>query len=249
VIESTFGFARWIIAKPRRTRATRIADRRQISRVEQNKSPLALGHYTASEIPHLSQPEGLGACLDSLDAQTLERFCFEVIVADNGSNSTPAPVIARHPGVRLVTEERPVRGLARNSGVRAANGDVFCFIDADCRAHPDWLRVAFSTMASAPDRTILGGDVQIWRGPNVPLTSIAAYESVFAYMQKAYIETWIFRNRQSCGAAGRFRAHRSFRRNSGGGGHGLGPASPRGRVHLQICPRFNHLSSPAALIA
>jgi hypothetical protein len=42
---------------------------------------------------------------------------------------------------------------------------VFCFIDADCGAHPDWLRVAFSTMASAPDRT-----------------------SVFAYMQTAYIE-------------------------------------------------------------
>jgi glycosyltransferase involved in cell wall biosynthesis len=139
-------------------------------------------------IPHLNQPEGLDACLDSLDGQTLEHSRFEVIVVDNGSKSSPAAVIARHPSVRLITEPRPGPGLARNSGVRAANGDVFCFIDADCRAHRDWLRVAFQTMASAPERTILGGDVRIWRDANAPLTSIAAYESVFAYMQKAYIE-------------------------------------------------------------
>jgi hypothetical protein len=43
-------------------------------------------------------------------------------------------------------------------------------------------------MTSAPERTILGGDVRIWRDPGAPLTSIAAYESVFAYMQKAYLE-------------------------------------------------------------
>jgi glycosyltransferase involved in cell wall biosynthesis len=147
------------------TLATRIADRRQ------NQSCRA---------------KQVTSCSRSL--YRISTSLREVIVADNGSKSTPAPVIARHPGVRLVTEERPGPGLARNSGVRAANGDVFCFIDADCRAHPDWLRVAFSTMASAPDRTILGGDVHIWRDPNVPLTSIAAYESVFAYMQKAYIE-------------------------------------------------------------
>jgi glycosyltransferase involved in cell wall biosynthesis len=139
-------------------------------------------------IPHLNQPQGLEACLASLDAQTLERSRFEVIVADNGSNSSPQPIIASHPDVRLVTETRAGPGLARNCGVRAANGEVFCFIDADCRAHPDWLRVAFNTMASMPERTILGGDVRIWREPGASLTSIAAYESVFAYMQKAYIE-------------------------------------------------------------
>jgi glycosyltransferase involved in cell wall biosynthesis len=139
-------------------------------------------------IPHLNQPDGLVACLDSLQAQSLERSWFEVIVVDNGSRSSPEVVVARYPGVRMITEPSPGPGLARNSGARAANGDLFCFIDADCRAHPEWLRVAFHTMASAPERTILGGDVRIWREPNTPLTTIAAYESVFAYAQKKYIE-------------------------------------------------------------
>jgi hypothetical protein len=42
----------------------------------------------------------------------LTEFYFEVIVADNGSSAALAPVVARHPGVRLVTEERPGPGLA-----------------------------------------------------------------------------------------------------------------------------------------
>jgi glycosyltransferase involved in cell wall biosynthesis len=139
-------------------------------------------------IPHLNQPDGLAACLDSLQAQTLERSHFEIIVVDNGSRSSPAEVISRYPGVRLLTEPKPGPGLARNSGVRATSRDVLCFIDADCRAHPDWLSVAFKTMGRAPEHTILGGDVRIWREPNEPLTTIAAYESVFAYMQQKYIE-------------------------------------------------------------
>jgi glycosyltransferase involved in cell wall biosynthesis len=44
-------------------------------------------------IPHLNQPDGLEACLASLDAQTLERGLFEVIVVDNGSDFIPEDII------------------------------------------------------------------------------------------------------------------------------------------------------------
>ena len=116
-------------------------------------------------IPHLNQPEGLDKCLASLDAQTLEPSCFEVIVVDNGSISLPDTIIARHPDTRLLQESEPGPGPARNCGVRAARGDILCFIDADCRPHPTWLEVALQTLSSAPERTILAGDVQIWRRP------------------------------------------------------------------------------------
>src|SRR5579872_4467149 len=112
-------------------------------------------------IPHLNQPEGLDACLSSLAAQTLERARFEVIVVDNGSTCLPLNVVASH-SARLLEEPKAGPGLARNRGVEAASGDIFCFIDADCRAHPDWLKVA-SEIIFEPQRVILGGDVQIWR--------------------------------------------------------------------------------------
>jgi glycosyltransferase involved in cell wall biosynthesis len=139
-------------------------------------------------IPHLNQPAELEACLRSLDAQTFPRSLFEVIVVDNGSAAPPQEVVARHAAVRLLHESRPGPGPARNTGARSATGEVFAFIDADCRAHPDWLSTALQTLHSSPSGTILGGDVRIWRSEDEAFTGIAAYESVFAYRFKLYIE-------------------------------------------------------------
>ena len=100
----------------------------------------------------------------------------------------PTAVTALHPGTRLLEEREPGPGIARNRGVQEAAGKVFAFIDADCRAHPDWLRIAQATIDASQDHTILGGDVQIWRSQSGSYTAIEAYESVFAYRFKLYIE-------------------------------------------------------------
>src|SRR6267378_1638526 len=114
-------------------------------------------------IPHLNQPETLEACLSSLDAQSLARCFFEIIVVDNGSVPSPKDIVANHSGTRLLRELQPGPGPARNVGVRAATADIIAFIDADCRAHRDWLRTALQTIRSTPKGTVLGGDVRIWR--------------------------------------------------------------------------------------
>ncbi len=49
-------------------------------------------------IPHLNQAEELETCLASLDAQYFDRSLFEIIVVDNGSDSPPQDVVARHTG-------------------------------------------------------------------------------------------------------------------------------------------------------
>ncbi len=139
-------------------------------------------------IPHLNQPTDLGVCLDSLNSQTLERSKFEVIVVDNGSTSLPQAVIDRYPGTLLLQEFKPGPGLARNRGVEAAGAEILAFIDADCRAHPDWLRSALRALESSPERTIFGGDVRIWHKSQTTVTAVEAYESVFAYRFKLYIE-------------------------------------------------------------
>jgi glycosyltransferase involved in cell wall biosynthesis len=139
-------------------------------------------------IPYLNQPDGLKSCLDSLDAQTLNRSEFEVIVVDNGSARLPNDLIKKHPGTRLLQEGIPGPGPARNRGVQAAVGENLAFIDADCRAHPDWLRFALDAIRSGEKNIILGGDVQIWRNDITKYTALEAFESVFAYLQKKYIE-------------------------------------------------------------
>lgn len=124
----------------------------------------------------------------SLDAQTLDRGRYEVIVVDNGSLALPVEVVARHSGVRLLQEGRPGPGPARNTGVADARGEILAFIDADCRADPNWLRSIETALASSAPSTVLGGDVRIWRSGPDGLNAIEAYESVFAYRFKLYIE-------------------------------------------------------------
>jgi glycosyltransferase involved in cell wall biosynthesis len=139
-------------------------------------------------IPHLNQPTGLRDCLDSIAAQSLPADRFEVIVVDNGSQVTPDEIVAGHAGARLLHESRPGPGLARNAGALQAHGEILAFLDADCRAHPHWLASIDVAFARAKQGEILGGDVQIWRDRNKPVTGIEAYESVFAYRFKLYIE-------------------------------------------------------------
>jgi glycosyltransferase involved in cell wall biosynthesis len=139
-------------------------------------------------IPHLNQPEALEACLGSLDAQSLAREFFEIVVVDNGSVSLPEDIIANHSGARLLRESQAGPGPARNFGVRSATGDVIAFIDADCRAHRDWLRNALQTIRFSPEGTVLGGDVRIWRSRSDTFTGIEAYEAVFSYRFKLFIE-------------------------------------------------------------
>lgn len=139
-------------------------------------------------VPHLNQPGALKTCLATLEAQSIPRGSFEIIVVDNGSATLPTDVIAQYPGVRLLREAQPGPGPARNTGVAAASGEVLAFIDADCRAHPDWLSSVWRSLHSFPPGTVLGGDVRIWQGAKPHLDAIAAYESVFAYRFKLYIE-------------------------------------------------------------
>jgi glycosyltransferase involved in cell wall biosynthesis len=139
-------------------------------------------------IPHLNQPEALDACLSSLEAQSLARNFFEIIVVDNGSVSIPEDIVASYPGTRLLRELQAGPGPARNFGVRAANGEIIAFIDADCRAHRDWLSNALQAVHSSPEGTILGGDVRIWRNRWNTFTGIEAFENIFEYRFKFLIE-------------------------------------------------------------
>lgn len=79
----------------------------------------------------------LPACLYSLRAQT--RPADEIIVVNNASSDETGTVARAVPGIRVLDE--PDRGLvvARETGRRAARGEVLAFVDADCRAPILWL--------------------------------------------------------------------------------------------------------------
>lgn len=139
-------------------------------------------------VPHLNQAALLPRCLRSLAAQSYPRERVEVTVVDNGSTEMPHDIVERFPGVRLARETTPGPGPARNRGVALSRGDILAFIDADCLADRDWLTVIARHLTAGGADTILGGDVRIAYGDPERPTTLEAYESVFAYRQREYIE-------------------------------------------------------------
>jgi GT2 family glycosyltransferase len=137
-------------------------------------------------VPHFNQPAFLEKCLQSLAVQSFGRERFEVIVVDNGSQNLPEETCARF-GAKLLVEKKPGPGMARNTGIGAASGVLLAFIDADCVAHGDWLKSAVEALLKQ-NVIVIGGDVRIGYEDETRLTSLEAYESVFAYRQKEYIE-------------------------------------------------------------
>lgn len=135
-------------------------------------------------IPHLNQPDFLARCLQSLHEGSVRPD--EIIVVDNGSTVMPEDVCAGFPGVRLLREETPGPGPARNLGVAQSTADIMAFIDADCLADSDWLAEACRVMAD-PTAQVLGGDVRIAYANGARLTALEAYESVYAYRMDRYI--------------------------------------------------------------
>ena len=139
-------------------------------------------------IPHLNQPEGLEACLRSLDAQTLSRSLFEIIVVDNGSATPPEGIVAHHVGVRLLHEIPTGARPCSEYWYKVCGGRRFRIYRRRLPCTSRLVERRPADVAFLSTRTILGGDVRIWRSGNEGFTAIEAYESVFAYRFKLYIE-------------------------------------------------------------
>jgi glycosyltransferase involved in cell wall biosynthesis len=138
-------------------------------------------------VPHLNTPAMLARCLESLQAQRLDRGHAEIIVVDNGSTTPLDAVRAQYPGVLFLSEPAPGPGLARNTGVARAAAPVLAFTDADCRAAPGWLQAAVDAVEATPAQPV-GGDIRIDFVDPARLTGIEAYEAVFGFRQQMYIE-------------------------------------------------------------
>lgn len=139
-------------------------------------------------IPHLNAPDALGRCLAALAAQRTEQIPFEVIVVDNGSDVLPDAVCNGFGFVRLAEEPTPGPGPARSRGAHLAAADLLAFIDCDCIADARWIKNIVDHFHTHPEAEVVGGEVLIHRVDPAHPTMIEAYESVYGYRMKLYVE-------------------------------------------------------------
>ena len=83
-----------------------------------------------------NRPSHLLACLASLKCQTYAHF--DILVVENGK-AIGVHAICERSGVGYLHEPEPGVSRARNTGTRAARGEIVAFIDDDAIAEADWL--------------------------------------------------------------------------------------------------------------
>jgi GT2 family glycosyltransferase len=135
-------------------------------------------------IPTYNRPDQVPLCLDALARLNYPADDFEVILADDGSDSPLEDVMAPFRQKMCLSLVRlPHRGVAgaRNGGVAAARGRFTVFTDDDCRCHPDWLRILSRYLDETPNAMIGGKVVNAAVDNRYSAVSQAILEAVYAH--------------------------------------------------------------------
>ncbi len=134
-------------------------------------------------IPHYNDVDRLEFCLSELMQN--DTTGVEILVVDNNSPNPPDRLHDAFADVRFLSEAEKGAGPARNHGVRASSAPILAFIDADCVPDHDWLSMARKV---APRADLIGGRVDVFDETPPPRSGAEAFEKVFAFDFKTYIE-------------------------------------------------------------
>ena len=134
-------------------------------------------------IPHFNDVDRLGRCLAAVFNGDVTGV--EVLVVDNGSTQPMGALRKEFPKVVFVAEPDKGAALARNRGVRESTAAGLIFLDADCLPAPGWLTAAKRASDGAD---IVGGAIDVFDETPPPRNGAQAFETVFAFNYKDYIE-------------------------------------------------------------
>jgi hypothetical protein len=114
-------------------------------------------------IPAYDVAVSLGRCLDSVFAQQVSDV--QVIVVNDGSTDRTAEVATSY-GDRILylEQDNQGQGAARNTGLRAAQGDYVAFLDADDYWLPEFLRTCIDFLQRQPEAIAVstGQIIKLW---------------------------------------------------------------------------------------
>lgn len=117
--------------------------------------PLAVTATVGVIVTTYNHAHFLAQALESVRAQT--RAPDAVVVIDDGSTDDPAGVVARFPGVRLISQENRGLAAARNRGLAAVNTTYVVFLDADDCFSPDALEAGLACFTRSPESGFVYG--------------------------------------------------------------------------------------------
>lgn len=114
-------------------------------------------------IPTFQRRDSLEVVLPSLLRQSFARQDYEILLCDAGSTDGTAELVEELDDrrIRFLPGPNAGRSGARNRGVRAAEGDLVLFTDADIIADPELLMQHYETHQRYPGDAVVGCEVQV----------------------------------------------------------------------------------------
>lgn len=110
-------------------------------------------------VPVYNDQEHIGGLIESLLGQDYPSELIEIIIVDNNSTDGTRQIVERYP-VRLLQENAIQSSYAaRNTGIKAARGEIFAFIDSDCTAEVSWVKEGLAAL-EAQSADLVGGKVE-----------------------------------------------------------------------------------------
>lgn len=94
-------------------------------------------------IPTFNKIERLKLVMKSFEYQTETPEAFELILVDDGSTDGTdqfAAGLKMHYEMRYIRQKNSGRSHARNTGIRASNGDIILFCDDDCIVSKEFVK-------------------------------------------------------------------------------------------------------------
>ncbi|MBY4796985.1 glycosyltransferase [Collinsella sp. AGMB00827] len=134
-------------------------------------------------VPVYNVERYLPMCLDSIRAQRFQDI--EIVCVNDGSRDRSRLILELYrkvdPRVKIVDKENGGLSSARNAGMRAATGDIICFVDSDDLIVPTFAGRIVEAFAEAE------ADVVTFGGEAIPVsTSDAWLEQTLSPRDKVY---------------------------------------------------------------
>ena len=100
--------------------------------------------------PTFNRSHELEHLIESINNQTLDRKYFEMIISDDGSIDDTDKKIKEWSNVvnfklKYISQNNLGPGAARNNGVKNSLGELVVFIDSDCEADKNWLKIIYDS--------------------------------------------------------------------------------------------------------
>ncbi len=107
-----------------------------------------------------NDPDFLHEALASVARQ--QKVPDQILVVDDGSEVSPAPIVALFPEATLICKPNGGLASARNAGLKAASAKFITFLDADDRFRSNAITAGLDCFARSPDAAMVyGGHIRI----------------------------------------------------------------------------------------